>query len=76
MKAAARPGEDTRMSRPTPMRFALEVGHKRAANLVKDLLVELCRIQTANVVGFENIWIHSRLYSAMDVVSPSTPPRS
>ena len=54
----------------------LEVGDKRAANLVKDLLVELCRIETANVVGFENVWVHRRLYSAMDVVSPSTPPRS
>ena len=69
-------GDDSRMSRPTPMRFAVEIRDERAANLMKDLLVELGRIQTANVVGFENIWIHRRLYSAMDVVSPSTPPRS
>ena len=48
----------------------LEIRDERAANLVKNLLVELCRIEAANVVGFENVWIHKRLYSAMEVRVP------
>ena len=54
MKAAAIDGDDSRMSRDTAMRFALQVGDEAAADQPRRVLVDFLGIESANVVGLED----------------------
>src|SRR5687768_12103299 len=51
----------------------MKICHERTANVMEHRLVQLRRINPPNVVRLENLWIHSRLYSAIRVVFPRTP---
>ena len=55
MNAAASDGDDTRMSRDTPMRFGVEIGDERAADVARGRLVDLGRVEAADVVGLEDV---------------------
>ena len=56
MNAAASDGDDSRMSRDTPMRRAAEIRDEAAADVARGGLVDLGRVQAADVVGLEDVW--------------------
>ena len=58
MKASASDGDDSRMSRDTAIRRRAEIGDKAAADLPRRGLVDLLRVERANVVRLEDVGIH------------------
>ena len=54
MNAAASDGDDSRMSRDTAIRFAPRYADEAAADQPRRVLVDLGRIEAADVVGLED----------------------
>ena len=57
MNAAAIVGEETRMSRPTAMRFGSNCSAYPRPMRYAPVLVELARVEAADVVGLEHAWV-------------------
>ena len=75
MNAAASAGDESRMSRPTAMRFGLQIRDERRADGPRAVLVDLVGIDAADVVGLEDVRVHAdRVHGVMrlhDLLQPA-----